>query len=127
LDFNEGGLPKSTANFLEPGGNDCELRVTSCEVKNFCFVFVPRFFKVLPRLPATRNPQQALVIFRRWILGYYSVPQVLMIIASKAERSIRLSRKMYSSREPFPAPTGPNPPNTGTFSGLQQISEEILR
>jgi hypothetical protein len=29
------------------------LRVTSCEVKNFSVVFLPRFFKVLPRLPAT--------------------------------------------------------------------------
>jgi hypothetical protein len=45
--------PKSTANFLEPGGGGCELRVTSCEVKNFSVVFLLRFFKVLPRLPAT--------------------------------------------------------------------------
>jgi hypothetical protein len=30
-----GDYPKSTANFLEPGGNGCELRVASCEVKNF--------------------------------------------------------------------------------------------
>jgi hypothetical protein len=26
-------LPKSTANFLEPGEDGCELRVTSCEEK----------------------------------------------------------------------------------------------
>jgi hypothetical protein len=32
-------------------------------VKNFSVVFLPRFFKVLPRLPATRNTPQILVIF----------------------------------------------------------------
>ena len=41
--------------FLEPGGDGCELRVTSCEVKNFSVVFLPQFFKVLPRKPATRD------------------------------------------------------------------------
>jgi hypothetical protein len=55
--------PKSTANFLEPGGDGCELRVTSCGVKNFSIVFFTQFFKVLPRKPATRNTQQILVIF----------------------------------------------------------------
>jgi hypothetical protein len=55
--------PESTVNFLERGGDGCELRVTSCEVKNFCFVFLPRFFKILPRKPVTRNPQQILVLF----------------------------------------------------------------
>jgi hypothetical protein len=58
---------KSTAHFLKPGGDGCELRVACCEVKNFRFIFLPRFFKVLPRLPATRNPQQILVLFSRWI------------------------------------------------------------
>jgi hypothetical protein len=50
--------------FLEPGGDGCELRVTSCEVKNFRVVFLPRFFKVLPRILATRNPKQVFVLFR---------------------------------------------------------------
>jgi hypothetical protein len=45
--------PKSTANFLEPGGDGCELRVTCCGVKNFSIVFFTQFFKVLPRKPAT--------------------------------------------------------------------------
>jgi hypothetical protein len=39
--------------FLEPGGDGCELRVASCEVKNIGAVFLPRFFKILPRSPAT--------------------------------------------------------------------------
>jgi hypothetical protein len=61
--------PESTAKFLERGGDGCELRVSSCEVKNFGVVFLSQFFKALPRKPATRNPQQALVFFRRWILA----------------------------------------------------------
>jgi hypothetical protein len=55
--------PESTVNFLERGGDGCELRVTSCGVKNFSIVFFTQFFKVLSRKPATRNPQQILVIF----------------------------------------------------------------
>jgi len=47
-------LPESTANFLVPGGDGCELRG-----KNALVVFLPRFFKALPRIPATRNPQPA--------------------------------------------------------------------
>jgi hypothetical protein len=49
--------------FLEPGGDGCELRVASCEVKNIGAVFLPRFFKILPHSPATRNPQQILILF----------------------------------------------------------------
>jgi hypothetical protein len=45
--------PESTANFLERGGDGCELRVSSCEVKNFGVVFLSQFFKALPRKPAT--------------------------------------------------------------------------
>jgi hypothetical protein len=48
--------PKSTANFLEPGRNGCELRVASCEVKSCSVYFLAQLFKVLPRIPATRNP-----------------------------------------------------------------------
>jgi len=47
--------PKSTVNFLERGGDGYELRVASCEVKNFGVVFLSQFFKALPRKPATRN------------------------------------------------------------------------
>ena len=59
--------PKSTVFFLERGGDGCELRVVSCEVRIFDLVFLSQFFKALPRKPVTRNPKQALVIFRRWI------------------------------------------------------------
>jgi hypothetical protein len=50
---NNTGQPESTANFLERGGDGCELRVASCEVKNFGVVFLSQFFKALPRKPAT--------------------------------------------------------------------------
>jgi len=36
--------PKSFAKFLKPGGEDYQLTITSREVKNFCAVFLPKFF-----------------------------------------------------------------------------------
>ena len=47
---------------LEPGVDGCEVRVARCEAKNFIIVFLSRFFKVIPRIHATRNKQQNLVL-----------------------------------------------------------------